>query len=57
MHPGSRGDACDGCSMLMDYSLLVLWTPWPQALDYTSRSNLGERYCANWVGYRSHSHM
>ena len=26
---------------------LVLWTPWPQALQYTSR----RRYCVNGVGY------
>ena len=32
---------------------LVLWTPWPQALQYTSR----RRYCVNGVGYRSNLHM
>ena len=32
---------------------LVLWTPWPQALQHTSR----RRYCVNGVGYRSHLHM
>ena len=29
---------------------LVLWTPWPQALQCTSR----RRYCVNGAGYRSH---
>ena len=32
---------------------LVLWTPWPQALQHTSR----RRCCVNGVGYRSHLHM
>ena len=32
---------------------LVLWTPWPQALQHTSR----RRYCVNVVSYRSHFGM
>ena len=31
---------------------LVLWTPWPQALQYSSR----RRYCVNWAGYTGPIH-
>ena len=48
--PGVIGDACDGWYHGLQ---LVLWTPWPQALQNTSR----RRYCVNGVGYRSHLHM
>ena len=41
------------CAMVDHGLLLVLWTPWPQALQQTSR----RRYCVHWVGYMSHLHI
>ena len=40
-------------AMATDGLQLVLWTPWPQALQHTS----SRRYCVHGVGYRSHLHM
>ena len=40
-------------AMLTHELQLVLWPPWPQALQYSSR----RRYCINGAGYRSHLHM
>ena len=41
------------CAIVTHGLQLVLWTPWPQALQYTSM----RRYCVNGVGYRSNLHM